>query len=366
MGWRSEARRAARRAGISDPEVFVRQMGQEAHGQDLTSPAGAQGPAQIMPATAAGWGLSPSQVHNRRAAYDAAAQHMAAYERQYGTRGALIAYNAGPGAVRSGSLPAETRNYISTILGGSRGVGPGGSGGATRTATGGTPASVSISQQTIFDRAGFEQARKRSIVANLLTQQGQAKNNPLFQTGLLSTTAPTRADFTDTRLRSKLTSATGDGGMVDDGPSTGAVSAAIRAARKRLGISEVNGSNRGAQVDQMEKRFAMIGQPWCGIFVGTVLQAAGVRGVDSRIASVSAIEAMARSRQGPFAGWVSAGQARAGDALVTSKGNHVVFVTGRSGNIIHTIGGNTGNGTVARVDYRADQVYGAARVRYRR
>jgi hypothetical protein len=120
MSWESAARRAARKYGLPE-NYFTRQMGQEAHGQDLTSPAGAQGPAQIMPDTARGWGLSPSQVHQIDPAYDAAAKHMAEYVKQFGSfRNALVAYNAGPGRV-GGSLPAETRNYISTIM-----RGPGG------------------------------------------------------------------------------------------------------------------------------------------------------------------------------------------------------------------------------------------------
>jgi hypothetical protein len=119
-GWESAARRAARKYGLPE-NYFTRQMGQEAHGQDLTSPAGAQGPAQIMPDTARGWGLSPSQVHQIDPAYDAAAKHMAEYVKQFGSfRNALVAYNAGPGRV-GGTLPAETRNYISTIMRGGGG-----------------------------------------------------------------------------------------------------------------------------------------------------------------------------------------------------------------------------------------------------
>ncbi|HYZ62026.1 MAG TPA: lytic transglycosylase domain-containing protein [Acetobacteraceae bacterium] len=112
----AEARRAARRYGI-DPGVFVRQIRQESgFNPGAVSPAGAIGIAQIMPATARGWGVNP---RDPTAALDAAARNMAKYVRQYGGyRNALIAYNAGPGAVGRGSLPAETQNYIKTILGG--------------------------------------------------------------------------------------------------------------------------------------------------------------------------------------------------------------------------------------------------------
>lgn len=127
MSWEAAARRAARRYGIPE-EYFIAQMGQEAHGEDLTSPAGAQGPAQIMPATAEAWGLSPAEVHNRGAAYDAAAKHMAQYMKQFGSfKDALVAYNAGPGRV-GGSLPKETQDYIRLIMGGGKDVGHVGAG----------------------------------------------------------------------------------------------------------------------------------------------------------------------------------------------------------------------------------------------
>lgn len=114
--WRSLARQYAQKHGINQT-LFERQMGQEAHGADLRSPAGAQGPAQIMPGTARAWGVK--NVHDINQAYDAAAAHMAGYLKQFGGSWAkaLTAYNAGPGAV-GGKLPAETQHYISTILGG--------------------------------------------------------------------------------------------------------------------------------------------------------------------------------------------------------------------------------------------------------
>lgn len=115
--WQAVARRKARKYGIN-PSFFVRQMGAEARGQDLRSPAGAQGPAQIMPGTARSWGVR--NVHDIHEAYDAAAKHMAQYLHSYGGdwAKALTAYNAGPGRVGK-ALPSETQNYIRTVLGGS-------------------------------------------------------------------------------------------------------------------------------------------------------------------------------------------------------------------------------------------------------
>ncbi len=83
-----------------------------------------------MPGTAKGLGINPN---NPRQALHGAARLMASYVKKYGSyRKALIAYNAGPGAV-NGPLPAETRNYIKTILG--PGGGDGGGGGRTTTRT---------------------------------------------------------------------------------------------------------------------------------------------------------------------------------------------------------------------------------------
>jgi hypothetical protein len=76
-----------------------------------------------MPATAKSWGVDPM---NAPQALDAAAKHMAQYVRKYGSyRKALAAYNAGEGAVQQyGGVPpyAETRNYVSKILGGISGA----------------------------------------------------------------------------------------------------------------------------------------------------------------------------------------------------------------------------------------------------
>jgi hypothetical protein len=126
------AAKEARRAGIS-PKAFVRQIRQESgFNPNARSPAGARGIAQFMPGTAKGLGVNPD---NPREALRGSAKLMASYQKKYGSyRKALIAYNAGPGRV-NGPLPAETRNYIRTILPGGEPKRPtrrGGGGGGTR------------------------------------------------------------------------------------------------------------------------------------------------------------------------------------------------------------------------------------------
>jgi hypothetical protein len=147
--YRAATRRAAQRYGL-DPNVFMRQIQQESGFRPgAVSPAGAIGIAQIMPATARSWGVDP---RNPLAALDAAAKNMARYVKQFGSyRDALIAYNAGPGAVGH-SLPAETQGYIATILGGrtpsARGVRPGGGGGGGTTITSTTPKHLAFDPAT--------------------------------------------------------------------------------------------------------------------------------------------------------------------------------------------------------------------------
>jgi hypothetical protein len=114
--YRAMARRAARRHGL-DPGIFERQIQQESGFQTgRSSGAGAQGIAQIMPATARSWGVDPN---NPKQALDAAAKHMAGYVRKFGGyENALRAYNAGPGAVQRSKGFSETNHYVATILGG--------------------------------------------------------------------------------------------------------------------------------------------------------------------------------------------------------------------------------------------------------
>lgn len=81
------------------------------------SGAGALGLMQLMPATAAGLGVSP---FDPASAIDGAAQLLSSYLTNYGGSVplALAAYNAGPAAVSAyGGVPpyAETQNYVSSI-----------------------------------------------------------------------------------------------------------------------------------------------------------------------------------------------------------------------------------------------------------
>jgi soluble lytic murein transglycosylase-like protein len=109
------------------PDVFERQIDAESgFNPKAISSAGARGIAQIMPATAAGWGVNPDDPI---AALDASAKNMAGYINTYGglttndpakMRAAyekgLRAYNAGPGAVEASKNYAETNRYVKKII----------------------------------------------------------------------------------------------------------------------------------------------------------------------------------------------------------------------------------------------------------
>lgn len=85
-------------------------------GSVVTSPKGAQGLFQLMPATASSLGVDPTDpVQNAQGGV----RYLAQMEKEFGDpRLALAAYNAGPGAVRKyGGIPPypETQKYVSTI-----------------------------------------------------------------------------------------------------------------------------------------------------------------------------------------------------------------------------------------------------------
>jgi len=124
--WDQRAYDAAVRAGHPDPAEFARQMRHESAGFDpdvisgkRNSPAGAQGIAQIMPATARDWGVNPLDPE---AALAEAARRMTGYYQTYNGDGdkALAAYNMGPGNLAKygpRGLP-ETNSYLNIIRGG--------------------------------------------------------------------------------------------------------------------------------------------------------------------------------------------------------------------------------------------------------
>jgi hypothetical protein len=101
---------------------------------------------------------------------------------------------------------AQYRGRYAQALPSVRGLLHGGGGGSAAAAfSGGSfrPASVRIGNKSVFDRAGYEQAKRRALLAGFLQKSGHG-NSVLFRSGLLSTAPPDPADFQSSRITSKL------------------------------------------------------------------------------------------------------------------------------------------------------------------
>lgn len=116
---------AAQRFNVQPLLLAAQLYAESRFNPNAVSPAGAQGIAQFMPATAGSVGLT--DPFDPQAAILAQAKLMAQLIRRFGSVvKALAAYNAGPGAVsRYGGVPPfpETQAYVARILGLMKGTG---------------------------------------------------------------------------------------------------------------------------------------------------------------------------------------------------------------------------------------------------
>lgn len=116
--WAGAIEDAATRNGV-DPRLLAALVwGESEFTPDAVSHAGAIGLTQLMPATAAGLGVDPTDPI---ANLDGGARYLADMLREFGSLElGLAAYNAGPGSVRrAGGIPAipETQAYVPKVLG---------------------------------------------------------------------------------------------------------------------------------------------------------------------------------------------------------------------------------------------------------
>jgi hypothetical protein len=181
--YRAMTRRAAQKYGL-DPSIFERQINQESgFNPNARSPAGAAGIAQLMPATARGWGVDPM---NPSQALDAAAKNMRQYVDRYGGyENALRAYNAGPGAIQASKSYAETNHYVATILGGKTpkaptpGTGDGGKSG------------TSYDVQTTTTPGVDNRLARAQLIESFLSSKGSDPLNFAVEARALRDVAPT-------------------------------------------------------------------------------------------------------------------------------------------------------------------------------
>lgn len=123
MNYQDAAIQAAQKWGVPE-NIFLSLVKQESGGNpNAVSSAGAQGLAQLMPATAEYLGVDPTDpVQN----LDGGARYLAEQYRRFGDWNlALAAYNAGPGNVEKyGGVPPfkETQNYVASIMGDNAGM----------------------------------------------------------------------------------------------------------------------------------------------------------------------------------------------------------------------------------------------------
>jgi hypothetical protein len=137
---------------------------------------------------------------------------------------------------------------------------------------------------------------------------------------------------------------------VDVGPDTvsGSAQKTLAWARSRIGhYAEDFGSNRGQELDALEKQFGMSGAPWCAIFATTALVQGGITR-DCRTAAVADINQWAQAGSHGFTKGFR-GTPRPGD-LMTFGNDHVAIVEKvNSDGTVGTIEGNTSAGKVARL-----------------
>lgn len=109
---------ASAKYGVSADLLSAVAKQESGYNPRATSPAGAQGLMQLMPATAKGLGVN--DPYNPTQAVDGAARLLRSLLDRFGsTELALAAYNAGPGAViRYNGVPpyAETKNYVRSVM----------------------------------------------------------------------------------------------------------------------------------------------------------------------------------------------------------------------------------------------------------
>lgn len=182
----------------------------------------------------------------------------------------------------------------------------------------------------------------------VLRNMGTISGRWICETFVFDVFDPTAAQITLTRpitprkepAPEAITVSTGD----DPVGTTGGAAAAIAWAKSKIGhYKEEFGANIGPELDTLEARYKMRGQPWCAMFATTALVHGGLT-KSCRTPLVAEINRWCR--EGSH-GYVKGYKAtpRPGD-LVTFGDGHVALVSKVRGDSVDIIEGNNGAGTV--------------------
>jgi soluble lytic murein transglycosylase-like protein len=112
----------AQRHGVSPALVAAMMRVESAHDPRALSHKGARGLMQLMPATAARFGVAVEELYQPERNLEAGVRYLAWLTRRFGEDPVRViaAYNAGEGAVeRFGGVPPyrETQRYVEKVLG---------------------------------------------------------------------------------------------------------------------------------------------------------------------------------------------------------------------------------------------------------
>lgn len=208
---------ATRRAALKwhvDPRILQALVQQESgFNPNAVSNADAHGIAQFIPSTAKAYGVN---LNDGRVTDDleGAAHYLADNLKKTGGNyhQALSIYNSGrPDAYRDPKFAkGQTYNYVKTILANAKNFGGGAGAGGGPSGQNGSAAAANMTTTTSFDQAGYDKARKLTILGNYLARRNP--NNALVKMGLATPGAlPDRADFTKTSTHTAMPSSSASG-----------------------------------------------------------------------------------------------------------------------------------------------------------
>ena len=118
----------------------------------------------------------------------------------------------------------------------------------------------------------------------------------------------------------------------------------VATAERYVGVRETpDGSNRGPKIDEWQRQYGLLGQPWCAMFVGGIYKEAGVD--DAGLIHPYTGYICDRARAGGHVGPAVPG------AMIVWCGTHVGILAAPTSdpNVWHTIEGNSSNSVARRV-----------------